>query len=348
MVKWLFTFCFSEIYLNFLFPDEGMAAEDEIISLMRLRGPVLPADVGKAIKTNIIFAGAHLSELASRQKVKISSLKVGGSPMYYLPGQEARLQEYIKNLDEKEVRAVEALRERKVLRDEGLEPLMRVALRNVKDFAVPLTVTAGGNQELFWKWYLLSDSEAADIIRKEIEPPIAEQKKEEVILAQPHINAVQPGVVFSRPAATVSQPQPITKPETVQKELVPEVTQKPKKPERKKREKKADEGIPLSQSMHTFFGTKGIKVKEEVLRKDTEIISIVEVPSAVGYLRYVCHARGKKRCTEKDLSAALIDGQVRKLPALFLYSGALAPKAEELARTDTFKTMVIHHLDHGS
>ena len=125
-----------------------MGAEEQILMLMRARGPILPADAAKAIKTNIIFASAHLSELASRQKLKISSLKFGGSPMYYLPEHASRLQDFAKNLDEKEYRAFEKLRDAKVLRDRELEPLMRVALRAIKDFAVPLTVSFGSEQEI--------------------------------------------------------------------------------------------------------------------------------------------------------------------------------------------------------
>ena len=110
-----------------------MGAEEQILGLMRMRGPILPADAAKVINTNIIFASAHLSELASRHKVKISSLKVGGSPLYYLPEHSAGLQNFAKNLDEKELRAFELLRERKAMKDSTLPPLMRVALRNIKD-----------------------------------------------------------------------------------------------------------------------------------------------------------------------------------------------------------------------
>ena len=44
------------------------------------------------------------------------------------------------------------LRVKKVLRDISLEPVMRVALRELKDFAIPLNVKINGNSEVFWKF----------------------------------------------------------------------------------------------------------------------------------------------------------------------------------------------------
>ncbi|HLC90905.1 MAG TPA: hypothetical protein VJI15_03990, partial [Candidatus Nanoarchaeia archaeon] len=68
-----------------------MPDEDRILSFLKMTGPTLPTKVAKHIGTEIIIASAHLSDLASRGKVKISKLKVGGSPLYYLPGQEEQL-----------------------------------------------------------------------------------------------------------------------------------------------------------------------------------------------------------------------------------------------------------------
>src|SRR3989344_2642153 len=165
-----------------------MAVDEDILSLMRMRGPLLPADVAKHVKTNILIGSAYLSELASRKKIKISSLKVGGSPLYFLQGQEDKLEEFASNLNEKELRAFEILKEQKVLRDTHLTPLMRVALQNIKDFAVPLTVTFDNKKENFWKWHLTSESEFETVVRKElgmeekpVEPVLPKEAPQEVV-----------------------------------------------------------------------------------------------------------------------------------------------------------------------
>src|SRR3990167_1443000 len=105
--------------LPFLMEDN----REKIIGFIREKGPILPVEVGKFINTSILMASAHLSELSSADKVKISHVKVGSSPLYYLPGQEAQLQRFSENLHEKEKRAYSLLFQKKILKDNELEPL---------------------------------------------------------------------------------------------------------------------------------------------------------------------------------------------------------------------------------
>ena len=75
--------------------------KEKILSFIKGKGPVLPVEVAKHIDSNILMASAHLAELSSNGKLKISNVKVGGSPLYYLPGQEAQLQKFADSLEEK-------------------------------------------------------------------------------------------------------------------------------------------------------------------------------------------------------------------------------------------------------
>ncbi len=75
---------------------------EKILQLLKLKGPVIPAQISKEIETNIIMASAYLSELSSNNLVKISNIKIGGSPLYYLLGHEHRLQDFSNKLHEKE------------------------------------------------------------------------------------------------------------------------------------------------------------------------------------------------------------------------------------------------------
>ena len=157
-----------------------MDNRDKILEFVRAKGPVLPVQISKEIGSNILMASAHLAELTATNKLKISTIKVGSSPLYYLPGQEAMLQRYTSNLNDKEKKAFDLLSQSKILRDSEQEPVIRVALREIKDFAVQLNVNYNNNKEVFWKWHLISDQEAETLIKSKLEiaeKPIEEKKE---------------------------------------------------------------------------------------------------------------------------------------------------------------------------
>ncbi|HLC75030.1 MAG TPA: hypothetical protein VJH88_04205 [Candidatus Nanoarchaeia archaeon] len=324
-----------------------MTVEDDILALMQLKGPVLPADVAKQIKTNILLASAYLSEIASRKKLKISSLKVGGSPVYFLQGQEEKLEKFASNLNEKDLRAYDMLKQKRVLRDSHMTPLMRVALRSIKDFAVPINVTFGNSQELFWKWITTTETEVNKLIHEELEGP-----KEE---------SVQ---IIEKPAPELKETKRKKKVEMVEvvplldTKREPELTErmsdaKIQKSELLKKKKKVesapdDRTASFEDQISSFFEQKGIAVlKEDIIAKGKEASYVVEIPSAMGMLRYLCKARNKNS-TERDLSSAFVDGQLQKMPVVFLHTGKLNAKAQALVKTEPFKTMVLFKLTDGS
>ena len=71
---------------------------EKIINILRIRGPSLPIQIAKELSMNSLFISAFLSELADSKRIKVSSLKVGGSPLYYLIGQEEKLENFYKYL----------------------------------------------------------------------------------------------------------------------------------------------------------------------------------------------------------------------------------------------------------
>ena len=72
------------------------------LSCVERFGPLLPIQISKELNTNLIFAGAILSELVSRKSLVITHVKKGGSPFYYCKGQEEKLQNLSNNLGSKE------------------------------------------------------------------------------------------------------------------------------------------------------------------------------------------------------------------------------------------------------
>jgi len=144
--------------------------KERIISIIQRRGPSLPVHIAKETGLSILFASAFLSELFSEKKIKISDIKVGSSPLYFIPGQEAFLENFSQYLKSKEKDAFILLKEKKILNDKEQEPAIRVALREIKDFAIPFKKENG---ELFWRYFIISEPK-----EEEIKP---ELKKQEIL-----------------------------------------------------------------------------------------------------------------------------------------------------------------------
>lgn len=283
-----------------------METREKIVEIVKVKGPVLPVQISKEIGTNILMASAHLAELTASQRLKISTIKVGSSPLYYLPGQESMLQKFTGNMNDKEKKAYDSLQQNKILRDSEQEPVIRVALREIKDFAVPLNVTHDDSKEVFWKWYLTPNDEAEkiikgklDILEKPIEKKIEEKKPE-----------IQKQIVKEKAAPTKQE------------------AEKPK--ETKKYRPRDKEDIFLKDLMKFFEKNKISIINSEIIKRNLEIDFIVEIPSVVGNLQYYCKARNKKKINDSDLSHAYVKGQLKRLPVIVLSPGELSAKASEM------------------
>ncbi|MBU3942301.1 MAG: hypothetical protein KKF74_05300 [Nanoarchaeota archaeon] len=300
-----------------------------IIQTIRMKGPVIPVQIAKVIGTDIMIASATLSELVSNNVLKISHVKFGSTPLYYLPGQESRLQDFAKNLHEKEKMAYDLLMQRKILRDKIAEPVVRVALRSIKDFAVPLQVKINDNVEIFWKWYLITNEEAARIIKETVK---FDKPKED-------IKPVQETIAGKEQEKPREERKEIKREEL--KEELPEKEEK--KEEKKKFVDKTAEDKFLSE-VKRFFEKSNIEITEEkIVKKNSDLDIIIEVPSAVGNLVYYCKAKSKKRISDSDLSSAFVQGQLKKLPVLFLTKGELTKKAKEMLSKE-FKNIKIKQI----
>jgi hypothetical protein len=387
-----------------------MQDQDKILNFLKVVGPTLPSKVAKNISTEILLASAHLSDLASQGKVKISKLKVGGSPLYYIPGDEDKLYHFAPgNVNPKDLQVLEILKDKKVLRESELELLPKVALRNLKDFAVPLHVTADGKRELFWKYYLTSNEEGNEIIRNmltdnfeqpvaqlstPIEPlpitqtievpeqeqeiqskeevvpePVFELKEEPKVVVQPEEPKPEvklepepipePVVVKESPAEEVMEESPLE--QSLQEELEEESSLEEFKEEKQVKLQQVVEKKPLFQKikdkitrkrkviedelsplLENYFSKLRITIEQkEIVRKNSEIDFLLKVPSAVGKITYYCKAKSKNKCDEKDISAAYMEAQTKKLPLLFLYTNEITKKAEDMLDSGVFENVIV-------
>jgi len=305
-------------------------SRDQILQLMRIKGPIIPANISKQINQNILMTGAMLAELSSQKLVKITHLKIGSSPLYYLEGQEAKLQEFSNRLAPHEKTAYSLIRESKIMRDKEVDARTRVALRLIKDFAIPLQVTANQKDEIFWKWYLTSNQDAEQLIKvklglvqaKPIETPVQKLEPTEKPLAPKPIAQTPPKKILPKTFERKILPK---KPVPQQKSIpVPQKIIEPiKKPEPPQK--------GFLKEVYTFFTIKNIRVKSiDTIRKNKEFDFIIALPTALGELDYYVKALDKKKLNESDVNNTFANAQLKKLPPILLASGQMSKKGENL------------------
>ena len=170
----------------------------KILSILNEKGPSLPVKIAREIKLSPMFTSAILSELTNTQQVKLSSLKVGSSPLYLLPGHEEKLENFSENLAGVEKTAFSKLKEKKVLQDTKQEPAIRVALRSIKDFAKAFRF----KDEIYWKYSFASQEEINQTLSGE-KPTKTEKEPEKK--EQKTFQKIEP--IFEKPKKTTKKPQ---------------------------------------------------------------------------------------------------------------------------------------------
>ena len=325
-----------------------MATNEQILDLVKQKGPILPVHVSKQINDNLLMTSARLSELLSNKKLKISSIKVGGSPLYYVDGQESRLQDYADNLGSKEKEAYKLLKEKKVLRDLVLEPAIRVALRMIKDFSIQLQVNYLGKTEIFWKWYLTQHSEAQEIINEALskkeaikQGPIETQKDDPAKKYQTSTNVEKQGTIKqeTRPIQAIKQDTA----KTPLLDKTSKIADKTKEELIKKPRQTTDRNYLLNKTNSFFSRNKINKVDEEEIKKNLEMNFIVELETSIGKAKYFCKSKNRKKISESDLSTAMIQAQSKGLPLIFITTGKISKKAMEMLNTD-FKNIIYREI----
>ena len=298
-----------------------MDKNQAILEIISRKGPVLPVQVSKEINDNVLMASARLSELLSSKKIKISSLKVGGSPLYYLPGQEEKLRNFANNLGGVERKAYDLLEQGKVLRDAVMEPAVRVALRQIKDFAVPLQVIYQEKTEIFWKWYLTENKEA-EIVIKGIIDAISKSRE----MQQPQALQKAPEQTrLEKPKEEIKKPE-----ETIKKEI--------------QKTRKTPVKINFLNEINGFFSKAKINIIDvKEIKKNSEFDITIEINTQLGNVKYFCKAKSKKNISEGDLSSALVSAQSKGLPLFFMTNGKASKKSQEKLKTD-FKNIVYREI----
>lgn len=295
--------------------EDTTEIKEKILNFLKTNGPSLPVQISRHISMDSIFASAFLSELLSERKLKISSMKVGGSPLYYVLGTEEKLEKYSEYLKPKEKEAYELLKEKKFLKDKIQEPAIRIALRSIKDFAKPFEHE--GN--LIWRYFTKKENEyyEKEKINKE------DTKKEKNTLSTKKLEKKDPKKIHS------NQIQIDTKKEV--QRIIPteeKIFKNPlaKKEEHKKKEKPKSEFVI---KVIEFLKIQNWPIIKDISVKQKEYNCLIKINSDLGPIIFYTTAKDKKSVTENDLNKILGESQAIPLPALYISTGEPNKKAIE-------------------
>jgi len=301
--------------------------KEKIVFTIRRRGPCLPVHIASEIQTSILFASAFLSELVSEKKIRMSYMRVGNSPLYFIPGQEYLLEEFSQHLRSKEKDAFNLLKEKRFLVDSKQEPAIRVALRSIKDFAIPFKE----GEEIIWKYHTEKKPaprlpKSKMVIKKPLKVSSTIDKTTRVEVSD-----------FARKGKDMDeQSHELGGEEGGQQQLdIFGDEEKPvKKPIRKAPIKKTVRKVTASQKKNEKFFN---KVKEFLAEKAIEISDIegfsksdLILKVTDGGVEKLLIAYNKKRITEADLLKAYKKASEYDLPYIILSLGDLPKKLGNL------------------
>ncbi len=297
----------------------ALELKENIISIMKRRGPSLPVHVAKETGLSILFASAFLSELIADKRIKYTEMKVGSSPIYFLNEHAPMLEKFSQHLSSREKDAFNLLKEKRFLIDAEQTPVIRVALRAIKDFAIPFLK----NGQTIWRYYLVPESEFSMAIKQEVKETLLEKEEEKpLIKLKLHIPKKE---------------EKIEEKEMVKEEIKSDIIKLEEKEPRKEKIKKTRAKKTTKKKMpkhdENFFN----KVKEWVLKNSMEILDIQSFNKNELHLKirkdgkdHLLVAYNKKRVNDSDLVKAHKKAKEMGMEYAILSFGELQKKMGEI------------------
>jgi hypothetical protein len=322
--------------------QDAAQIKEKILSILKFKGPLLPVNIANEMDMTMLFASAFLSELFSDKKIKMSYMKVGSSPLYFLSGQEPQLERYSNYLKSKEKDAFILIKEKRILKDSEQEPAIRVALRSIRDFAIPLRK----NNETYWRYFTVPESEFKEE-QKSIEeheyvepkPKVFDTKEREIsekIIKDIKIEDIENLREEKERLEKIIKEKSEEKLEEIIKEKSDklEVKKEPKKVSKKTvQKKKVVSKKTLQKNNEKFFN----QVKEFLSKESIEIVNIEGFGKDEIFLRIkregdekLLIAYNKKRISENEIIKANKKALELNLKYLILGMGEVGKKLSNL------------------
>ncbi|MFW6025113.1 MAG: hypothetical protein ACOCRX_02105 [Candidatus Woesearchaeota archaeon] len=302
-----------------------MISKEEILKFVSQNGPSLISDIVSKYNSDSFMVGALLSELKKEGKVTTSNLRVGSSPLYYKKEDHQKLENFTDNLHSKEKTAYDLIKEEKVIREEELDPPIRVAIKNIKDFAKPLEVKINNNKIIFYKFYNIDTDTAKKLISKSLKSEIEKIKKQR-----------EPKKEDKRQKEENKEKQKEEKKEEKKEQEKQE--EKEKKEQKKKQEEQKDEEEKQEESLKKSSDISEIlnKIKKDDLLKDVidyvfsnaELVTIesmkkpirgiIKLNSKFGKIKYFFVIQDRKKVTKANLYESISLALNHNLPCMII------------------------------
>jgi len=321
--------------------------KQKIISFLKLNGPALPVRIAKAIQTEHVLASAILSELLGEKRVKLSKLKIGTSALYLLDGQEEQLENFADSLKSVEKETYLKLKENRLLKDNEEQPATRVALRNIRDFAIPFKF----EDQIMWRYAFTPEAEIKELLTKKPEEEKPKETKpsnnskdtkeaEKVLnpsdakessqrsLKREDGKSEQQKKIEDKNLALQNKRNEISpiKGGTNSRSLGKEEKPTKNKPEQQKKlenifkeEKEILEEKPeFFTEVLSFLKKNNIEFLEEIQTEKKELVAKVCVPSGLGKIAFLLIAKNKKTVSKEEIRASVQRATYSKMPCLMI------------------------------
>ncbi|MGB9675440.1 MAG: hypothetical protein ACP5JY_01410 [Candidatus Nanoarchaeia archaeon] len=286
------------------------AKVDAVLNIVK-QGPALPIEIATKLSIDSFTAKAILDFLVENKIARATEQKVGGAPIYFIPGHElaaeAKLRDILNikpkvgNFATEPIAQSPDLEEKRAL---FLERLKEIEEREKKSKENILKVP-----EVVPKVQEVASTQSKEIQKIEIEP--LEQNLEKTI---PKLDqSVQEVKESIEKSIDLKQKTLSTSNKTIERAL-------------------------------TWLETINAKIVEKEFRKKgKEAVLKVTMPSAIGELQYLVFILTKKSVTEADLSLAHTESVRKACPVLILSNGKLTKSAnaylKELEGLVKFKSL---------
>lgn len=335
--------------------------KEKILAYLDEKGPSLPIPISKTLNIQSMLASAILSELINEKKVEISNMRIGNSPLYFIPSQNAKLEPFADNLHGVEKEAFNKLKENQILIDSELEPAERVALRHLKDFAISFKPA----ELLVWRYFLVSESQAKEILKNQsISANTIIEQTEQKIIHKQELAPIQ-GIrdVSQSMWQDIEKQQYREDIREKMSHMAEEIAEKQKELDRVRQEilskvimpteKKILE-IPIKETIEKKGKKQDPKqafllvVKEFIAKQNMELVSVEGIlkKEVLAKVRlntspdkvFLLIAFDKRKLAENDIIRAYRKASKIKLPFYLAYRGEFSKKTKE--KIDAFKNLL--------
>jgi len=286
---------------------------DKAFDIVRQQ-PALPVEVASKLGLDSFLAKAFLDQLVETGKLKMTSEKVSGVPVYFIAGQEIMADSKIKKLL-------------------GIKPTARTFASTVPqspaleqkraDFKARLEEIEKKEAELKKskdiKIAIKAQVKVKDFVKPRAEIQVV--KKEEPKQIAPVAKEVE-----------IAKPQAAEMPsETKEIQEKPSIEAQVVKAVKKLITGAASPAIELTLSQLNSAGAEILS--KEIIKRGKEASIVAKIPSSIGPLQFLVIVQSKKTITKDDLSLAYAAGVDKKLPVLLYSPGKLAKPAQNYLET---------------